>query len=268
MLNQFFTDPIALRAAQALGAAILALIVAFVARGQGIHLERETIVALVRGIVQITIVGFVLTFILGGEQWLSGIVLVGMMVTGAIIAARRAKHIPGIYQVTLSTILLGAGVIVGVMVLLGVIDTAPASLIPVVSMIIANSMNTTSMALDRFSAEVEAHTGQIEAGLSLGAAPNVVLVPYVQATVEASMIPSVNNLRSLGIVWIPGLMAGMLLAGSDPLEAAIYQFAVIAMLFATAGITAMVCTVLVRSHAFSSAEQLTLRPITTNPAER
>lgn len=261
MLNQFFTDPIALRAAQALGAAILALVVALIARGYGIEIVRETVVALVRGITQITIVGFVLIFVLGGAEWLTIIVLLGMMVTGALIAERRAKQIPGVFQVTLSSILLGAGIVVAVMVLLGVIDIAPSSLIPVASMIIANSMNTTSLALDRFAAEVIAHTGQIEAGLALGAAPNAVIAPYVQATVEASMIPSVNNLRSLGIVWIPGVMAGMLLAGGNPLEAAIYQFAVIAMIFATAGMTAIFCMLFVRSHVFSPAEQLLLRPV-------
>ncbi|MCB0098320.1 MAG: ABC transporter permease, partial [Caldilineaceae bacterium] len=69
---------------------------------------------------------------------------------------------------------------------------------------------------------------------------------------------SVNNLRSLGIVWIPGLMAGMVLAGSNPLEAAIYQFVVIAMLFGAAGITGLLCTLMVRSHVFSAAEQLIL----------
>ena len=73
------------------------------------------------------------------------------------------------------------------------------------------------------------------------------------------MIPSINNLRSLGIVWIPGVMAGMVLAGSDPIVAAVYQFVVVAMLFATAGTTAMLCTSFVRTRAFSPAEQLTLR---------
>jgi putative ABC transport system permease protein len=257
MLNQLFHNPIALRSAQAAGAAIVALAVAFLARGRGIHLERETVVALIRGVVQIIVV--VLTVVLGGAQWFSGIVLLGMMVAGAVIAARRTQQIPGIFQVTLSAILLGAGLVIAIMVVLGVIDTALTTLIPVGSMLIANAMNTTALALDRFRAEVESHTGQIEAGLSLGAAPNVVLAPYVQSTVEASMIPSVNNLRSLGIVWIPGVMAGMVLAGSSPLEAAIYQFVVIAMMFATAGTTALLCTLLVRSRAFSPAEQLTLR---------
>ncbi len=259
MLNRLFPDPIALRAAQAVSAGIVALIVAYLARRAGIRLLKESIIAMVRGVSQIVIVGLLLTLVLGSAQWLSAFVLLGMMLTGAVIASQRTRHIPGILQVTMRSILLGAGLVIGIMVGLGVIDKAPATLIPVGSMIIANAMNTTALALDRFRAEIEAHTGQIEAGLALGAAPAVVVSPYVQAAVQASLIPSLNNLRSLGIVWIPGLMAGMVLAGSDPIAAAIYQFVVVAMLFATAGITALLCTLFVRSRAFSQAEQLTLR---------
>jgi putative ABC transport system permease protein len=261
MLKRFVLDPMILRAAQAVGAAIFALAVAYVARRAGIRLLGETAVALVRGIAQIIIVGLLLTFVLGSAQWLSAFLLLGMMLAGAFIAAQRAKEIPGVLQVTMSSILLGAGLVIGGMAGLGVIDKAPATLIPVGSIIIANAMNTTALALDRFRAEVEAHTGQIEAGLALGAAPAAVVVPYVQAAVKASLIPSVNNLRSLGIVWIPGVMAGMVLAGSDPTVAAIYQFVVVAMLFATAGTTALLCTLFVRGRAFSPADQLTLRMV-------
>jgi putative ABC transport system permease protein len=261
MLNQIFADPMALLAAQAAGAAILALSVACLAGRAGIRLQSEAVVALVRGICQIVIVGLLLTLVLGRVRWLSTFVLLGMMLAGALIAAQRAKHIPGILQVTMRSILLGAGLVIGIMVGLGVIDKAPATLIPVGSMIIANAMNTAALALDRFRAEVEAHTGQIEAGLALGAAPAAVVAPYVQAAVQASLIPSINNLRSLGIVWIPGVMAGMVLAGSDPTMAAIYQFVVVAVLFATAGTTALLCTRFVRSHAFSCSEQLTLRMV-------
>jgi putative ABC transport system permease protein len=261
MLNLLFPDPIALRIAQALSAAFFAVMVAYLARRAGIRLQRESVVALIRGISQIVIVGLLLTLVLGGVQWLSALVLLGMMLAGAFIAAQRTRHIPGILQVTMNSILLGAGLVIGVMVGLGVIDKAPAALIPVGSIVIANAMNTTALALDRFRAEVEAHTGQIEAGLALGAAPAVVVAPYVREAVQASLIPSLNNLRSLGIVWIPGVMAGMVLAGSDPMVAAIYQFVVVAMLFATAGTTALLCTLFVRSRAFSQAEQLTLRMV-------
>ena len=261
MLNRFVPDPMTMRAAQAAGAAIFALAVAYVARRAGIRLLGETAVALIRGIGQIILVGLLLTLVLGSAQWLSAFLLLGMMLAGAFIAAQRTKEIPGVLHVTMRSILFGAGLVIGGMVGLGVIDRAPATLIPVGSMIIANSMNTTALALDRFRAEVEAHTGQIEAGLALGAAPTAVVATYVHAAVKASLIPSVNNLRSLGIVWIPGIMAGMVLAGSNPTVAAIYQFVVVAMLFATAGTTSLLCTLFVRGRAFSSADQLTLRVV-------
>jgi putative ABC transport system permease protein len=261
MLKRFVLDPMTLRAAQAAGAAVFALVVAYVARRAGIRLLSEVAVALVRGIGQIIFVGLLLTLVLGSAGWLSGFLLLGMMLAGAFIAAQRTKNIPGVLHVTMPSMLLGAGLVIGGMVGLGAIDRAPATLIPVGSIIIANAMNTTALALDRFRAEVEAHTGQIEAGLALGAAPTAVVAPYVQAAVKASLIPSVNNLRSLGIVWIPGVMAGMVLAGSNPIVAAIYQFAVVAMLFATAGTTSLLCTLFVRRRAFSPADQLTLRMV-------
>ncbi len=71
-------------------------------------------------------------------------------------------------------------------------------------------------------------------------------------------------MRSLSIVWIPGLMAGMLLTGSDPVYAAIYQFVVVAMIYAACGLAALGTISVVRGRVFSSAEQLILRPALVN----
>ena len=90
----------------------------------------------------------------------------------------------------------------------GVIDTAITSLIPVGSMIIANAMNTNGLALNRFRSEVLAHAGEIETALALGAAPEATVAATRRASIHSSLIPAIDNLRSLGIVWIPGLMTG------------------------------------------------------------
>src|SRR5262249_58529151 len=116
------------------------------------------------------------------------------------------------------------------------------------------------LALNRFRAEVLSHVGEIETALALGAEPSQSVARYSQNTFEASLIPAIDSLRSLGIVWIPGLMAGMLLSGSRPLYAAIYQFVVLAMIFAASGLTSLVSTLLIRTHAFTAADQLLLRP--------
>jgi putative ABC transport system permease protein len=84
----------------------------------------------------------------------------------------------------------------------GVIDTAIGSLVPVGSMLVANAMNSTRLALKRFRCDVLAHTGEIETALALGAEARNRVAPYVQASFEASLIPAIDSLRSVGIVWI------------------------------------------------------------------
>ena len=266
MLDQFFQNPRVLGLAQAAVTIALALGVVLLARRQNIHLERETGIALIRGLVQVVAVGSVLLLLLQAPVWTSIFALLAMIVAAASIAARRAKDMPGAFWVSLMAIGFGSGLVIVSMTWLGVIDSDVSSLIPVGSMLIANAMNTNALALDRFRAEVESHVGQIEAALALGADANSTVTPYVQAAVEASLIPRIDSLRSLGIVWIPGLMAGMILAGTDPVYAAIYQFAVIAMIFAASGLTSILSTLLIRSRAFSPAQQLIVRPGVTNGA--
>lgn len=262
MLNRLFTDQLHLGLAQALAAALLALLVVLLARRGRIHLESEVVVALARGLVQIVAVGSVLVLLLHAPRWTAAPVLLAMILAAAATSTKRAQGIPGAFRVSACAIACGAGSVIAVMTWLGVIDTAITVLIPVGSMLVANAMNTNGLALNRFRADVLAHVGDIETALALGADPGRSVAPYVQASLQASLIPPIDSLRSLGIVWIPGLMAGMLLSGSRPIYAAIYQFVVLAMIFAASGLTSLVSTALIRAHVFTAAEQLLLRPET------
>jgi putative ABC transport system permease protein len=228
-------------------------------RRRGIHLERETLIAMLRGIVQIVAVGFVLLALLQAPNWSSGFLLAGMIVAAGSISARRAKGIPGAFRISVTAVALGAGSVIAFMTGLGVINAAITSLVPVGSMLIANAMNTNGLALNRLRSDIIGKVGEIETALALGADAKTSVAPYMQASLESSLIPAIDSLRSLGIVWIPGLMAGMLLSGSRPIYAAIYQFVVLAMIFAASGLTAMISALLVRKRIFSPADQLILR---------
>ena len=85
------------------------------------------------------------------------------------------------------------------------------------------------------------------------------VAPYVQSAVYASLLPRLDMLKSLGLVWIPGVMAGMLVSGASPIYAGIYQFIIVALILAALAITGLIATLLVRSRAFSPAAQLVLR---------
>ncbi|PYX39731.1 MAG: ABC transporter permease, partial [Acidobacteria bacterium] len=186
--------------------------------------------------------------------------LMAMIIAAGATSARRAKGMPGAFEVSTWAIAGGAGSMIAVMTLLGVIDTPITALVPVGSMLIANAMNTNGLALNRFRSDVLAHVGEIETALALGADGKSSVAPYVQVSFEASLIPAIDSLRSLGIVWIPGLMAGMLLSGARPVYAAIYQFVLLAMIFASSGLTSLISTLLIRTRVMSTAEQLILRP--------
>src|SRR5262245_31583051 len=124
MLKLIFTSQISLGLAQAGVAALLALLVVLLAGRRGIHLETETIVAMVRGLAQILAVGSILLLLLKSPRWTSAILLVAMMVAAGATSARRAKDIPGVLRVSTLAIAAGAGFVIALMTLLGVIDSA------------------------------------------------------------------------------------------------------------------------------------------------
>jgi len=237
----------------------LAFTVLLLARRRAPGLLRELPVAELRGLVQIVAVGAILAFLLHGPRWVAIPVLAGMVLAAADIVRRRAKQIQGAFPLILVSILSGAGLVLFLMALTGVIPMKIPILIPVGSMIIANTMNTLSLFLDRLRGEVAAHTGEIESALALGASPEAALLPGLHAAFRACLIPSIDNIRSLGIVWIPGIMAGMVLSGSSPVFAALYQFVVLTTIFSAAALTCLVASQQVTRRLFSEHDQLLLR---------
>lgn len=260
MLKGLFPGQLQLGLAQATVAALAAMLVVLLARRRGIHLEKELAVAMVRGLAQIVAVGSILLLLLRAPDWTATLLLAAMLLAAGATSAKRAQGMPDAFRVSTYAIACGAGSVIALMTWLGVIDTPITALVPVGSMLIANAMNTNSLALNRLRSEVLAHAGEIESALALGADGKASVGPYVQSSFESSLIPAIDSLRSLGIVWIPGLMAGMLLSGARPVYAAIYQFVVLAMIFAASGMTSLVSTLLMRARIMSPAAQLILRP--------
>ncbi len=123
MLKLFFHTQLQLGLAQAGIAALAALIVVLLARRRQIHLEAETLIAMVRGLVQIIAVGSILVVLLRAPRWTSGLLLAGMIVAAGATSARRAKGMPDAFRVSAWSIALGAGSVIALMTLLGVIDT-------------------------------------------------------------------------------------------------------------------------------------------------
>ena len=246
--------------AQAAGAIVLCAAVVALCGWFSVHVEREAAISIVRGLVQMVAVGMVLAALLHGTLVVGALILLGMMVAAAFTAARRLDGMSGALPICFCAIAVGAGVVIAAMLATGTLKSDIAMLVPVGSMVIGNAMNACAQAAERFRADVIARVGEVETSLALGADPAVAVAPQVRSAVYASMLPRLDTLKSLGLVWIPGIMAGMVLSGASPVYAGIYQFIIVAMILAGSGITGLAVVLLMRSRAFSPAAQLILRP--------
>jgi putative ABC transport system permease protein len=251
--------------AQAAGAIVLCAAVVALCGWFSVHVEREAAISIVRGLVQMVAVGMVLAALLSAALWVGALILVAMMVAAAFTAARRLQGMSGALPLCFCAIAAGAGVVIAAMLATGTLKSDIAMLVPVGSMVIGNAMNACAQAAERFRADVASHVGEVEAGLALGADPAVAVAPQVKNAVYASLLPRLDTLKSLGLVWIPGIMAGMMVSGASPIYAGIYQFIIIAMILAASGITGLTVVLLARTRAFSPAAQLTWRRTEASP---
>lgn len=245
-------------------AALLAGVVVGLSRWRALALEGELSTAFARGFVQIVAMGLVIGVLLTVPLAWSTVILLGMIGGATWISKQRGAGLPHVTRISFLSIGVGAGLTIALMTAAGAIEATVRSLVPVGSMVIANAMKINSLALDRFKEEVTTNRGIIEMGLALGGAPERVLASHLRDSVRASLIPVIDSLKSLGWVWIPGIMAGMILAGDNPIYAALYQFVIMAMIFAAGGLTSMISSVLMGRAVITDAEQLRPLPDATN----
>ena len=132
----------------------------------------------------------------------------------------------------------------------------PRYLIPLFGMILGNAMNAATLAADRLAGEMETRHTEVEAYLALGASSVRAAREPVRRALRASMIPTVNSLTVVGIVSLPGMMTGQIIAGSDPLLAVRYQIVVMFMLGSAVALAAVVVVLGYRRTFFTHAEQL------------
>jgi putative ABC transport system permease protein len=132
----------------------------------------------------------------------------------------------------------------------------PQYFLPLGGMIIGNSMTALALALERLFADLRGRRELVEMQLSLGATYREASQDLVRQAIKAGMVPSINSLMGVGIVFIPGMMTGQIVAGADPLAAIRYQIVVMLMLVASTTLSTLLVVHLVRRRCFGPAQQL------------
>lgn len=215
----------------------------------GLGLERDLALATVRTYVQLLALGFVLTWVFANSNpWLTVGILALMIVVASRLVLKRAPDAP--YGLMFDAIL--SMTIVGVVVtftVTGVIIQVepwyePRYVIPIAGMVLGNSMNGIALTLERVFSDLERRSEEVLALTALGARPWEAARDSIRVAVRAGMIPTINSMAAVGIVFIPGMMTGQILAGVDPIDAARYQIVVMLMVSAATALGSILTVLL------------------------
>ncbi len=224
-------------------------------------LERDLLWGTVRTVAQLFLLGYVLRFIFAVEEpWLVLLILFGMILFAAwTIHGRMEKRPVAFFWPTLVSMLLSYFVIVFFATALVVgVDPwyLPQYVIPLGGMVVGNSMNAIALALDRLFSSLDKGRQEVELHLSLGATYREASRRPLKEAIRAGMIPTLNNMMAVGVVFIPGMMTGQILAGVDPMVAIKYQIMIMIMILISTMSGGILVTHLVRRLCFTANHQL------------
>lgn len=219
-------------------------------------ITKDLAIATLRTYLQLLALGFVLRWVFGiNSPWLVlGILLLMVLMASRILIQRSPDAPKGIFgDVFISMLLTGFLVTFAVTGVIVQVDPwyLPRYVIPLAGMVIGNSMTGIALALERMFADLDARKDEVLALTALGATPWEASHSAIRLALRAGLIPTINSMAAAGIVFIPGMMAGQILAGADPVIATGYQIVVMLMVAAATALGSVVALMLTYRRRFT-----------------
>jgi putative ABC transport system permease protein len=214
-----------------------------------------------RSLLQLLVVGYFLALIFALNQPIAVLAVLAIMLSiAAIVAKNRISQkqkglLPLVWVSLLISTLLTLGYAI-VVIIRPAQWFAPQYLIPLAGMVLGNSMNSASLAGERLRSLIQQNRREIETHLCLGATAKQAIAGYQKTAIHASLIPTLNQMMVVGIVSLPGMFTGQVLAGIDPLNAASYQILILFMIAFANLVTAILVTEGLYRHFFNKQMQL------------
>ena len=231
---------------QASDVALAALLVLFNAAASlalGLRVHRQVLWAAARMVVQLLLVGLLLRVVFRAAAPAITLAIVVLMVAAAAreVAVRPGQRLVRAGNYRIGTVVVGLSSVATVcLALLTAIRPHPwydpRYAIPLMGIVLGSVLNSASLGLDSFFGGVTASRAAIEAQLALGATSRQALAELIRTSIRRGMIPVINQMSAAGIITLPGIMTGQLLAGMDPVEAVKYQILLLFLLTGAGGL--------------------------------
>ncbi len=250
-------------------AALLVLALAGLSRWQQLGVGRRLIIAAARTAVQLTLIGLVLKVLFAHAQllWIGLMAAVMLAAAGREVMARQTQRFTGWWGYGLGTLaMFVSSFSVLILVLVVIIANRPwyepQYAIPLLGMMLGNTMNGVALSLDRLTESARTRRGAIEGRLCLGEDWHVAIRDIRRDSMRIGVLPIINAMAAAGLVSLPGMMTGQILAGSPPVEAVKYQILIMFMIAAGTGLATLLAVQVGARRLFDERQRLRLDRLT------
>jgi putative ABC transport system permease protein len=222
-----------------------------------LDLERKLALAAVRTVVQLLAIGYVLGWVFQFAQWYVVLPLMAAMtLIAGLSASDRGKRtyagqrLDSVLSIWVSSWLVAA---VGLFAIIRIHPWyEPQYAIPILGMILGNTLTGVSLGIERMTQELTAGRNVVEMSLALGASRWEAAQGPARQAVRAGMIPTLNQMTVVGLVSLPGMMTGQVLAGQSPIQAVRYQIIIMFLIAAASGLGTVFAVLLTYRRLFSA----------------
>jgi putative ABC transport system permease protein len=225
---------------------------------QGLRLEREILWSVLRAIVQLLAVGYVLVVLVDPDTpvALAWLWVAAMVAVAAVTVHRRAREVPRITPLALAAVAASAAVSLGVVFGLGIYPVAGRAIVPIAGMMIGNSIGGLVVAARRIVGELSERRDEVEARLALGQPWQQASKPFVRSALRTALTSQLESTKAVGLVFLPGAMTGLILAGADPVDAVLVQAAIMYLILGTVATNVVVIGLGLTRHLFTPDHRL------------
>ncbi|WP_163537912.1 iron export ABC transporter permease subunit FetB [Gracilibacillus sp. YIM 98692] len=225
---------------------IFILILLAIVKWWKISREKEILIATFRMTIQLVLVGYVLTFIFENENMLYSLIVLVIMQTFAIFNIfKRTKHSMSNHLKKIIAIAMVTGTLFSFLYFDFIVAQFspwydPRYFIPIAGMLIGNSMTGITLGVSSLVEGFQARRKEVEAALMLGATPNKASQGIVNHAFDSAILPTINSMVGMGIVFLPGMMTGVILSGASPMDAIKYQIAIMLGITGSVSLTVII----------------------------
>jgi putative ABC transport system permease protein len=236
---------------------LVALAVAL-SRWRKLSLEAGIVWASLRALAQLLLVGVALEFVLPRNLAWSWAWVAIMVVFAAETVRRRAGEVPGVFGLALGAFALASAVTLGVLFGFGIFPLEPATLVTLAGLTAGNCMTATVVVGRRVLDGLRDRRDEVEARLALGLSSSEAAGPTVRDALRTALVPQIERTKTVGVVFLPGTLTGLILGGASPLGAVRIQLAVMYLILGSAATTTAVVALGVRRRVFTADHRLVL----------